>query len=135
LRKKHYAIPFTQFYFMKFNKNKLFPSWLPALIIMLVIFAFSSLPSDSMPSFDWADLLVKKGGHMLGYGLLALAYLYAFKLHSSKLKLAWLFAFLYALTDEFHQSFVVGRYASWLDVGIDSVGAAIALFWANKKIS
>ena len=88
-----------------------------------------------MPSFDWADLIVKKGGHLLGYGLLALTYLYAFKFDTSKIKLAWLFAFLYAITDEFHHSFVLGRYASWLDVGIDGIGAAIALIWANKKTS
>lgn len=94
---------------------------------MIAIFAFSSIPSDSIPSFDWADLLVKKGGHALGYGLLALAYLYAFRLDPAKLKYAWLLAFLYAVSDEFHQSFVPGRYASWVDVLIDSAGAAIAL--------
>ena len=80
-----------------------------------------------MPSFDWADFLVKKGAHALGYGLLALAYLYAFKLSPTKLKIAWVLAFLYAISDEFHQSFVLGRHGSWIDVGIDSAGAAIAL--------
>lgn len=33
----------------------------------------------------------------------------------------------YALTDEFHQSFVPGRDPSWVDVGFDSLGAAIGL--------
>ena len=93
--------------------------------MMLAIFAFSSIPSDSMPSFDWADLSIKKGGHALGYGLLALACLYAFQL--AKLRYAWLLAFLYAISDEYHQSFIMGRYASWVDVMIDSAGAAIAL--------
>ena len=94
---------------------------------MLIIFAFSSIPSDSMPNFNWADLSIKKRGHALGYGLLALTYLYAFRLDPNKLKYAWLLAFLYAISDEFHQSFVPGRYASWVDVLIDSAGAAIAL--------
>ena len=80
-----------------------------------------------MPSFDWADLLVKKGGHALGYGMLALAYFYAFRLNPTKLKYAWVLAFLYAISDEYHQSFVVGRYASWMDVMIDSTGTIIAL--------
>ena len=101
--------------------------------MMLAILAFSSIPSDSMPSFDWADLLVKKGGHALGYGLLALAYLYAYQLDFSKWRFAWALAFLYAISDEYHQSFVAGRYASWIDVLIDSAGAAVALFWARKK--
>ncbi len=116
------------------NFIKKLPEWLPAAILMIAIFAFSSIPSDNMPNFDWADLSIKKGGHALGYGLLALSYLYAFKLSPTKLKLAWLLAFLYAVSDEFHQSFVPGRYASWVDVMIDSAGAAIALFWAKKKL-
>ena len=112
---------------MKFIKNKPFLYWLPALAMMLTIFAFSSIPSDSMPDFNWADLSIKKGGHALGYGLLALTYLYAFRFEASKLKYAWLLAFLYAISDEFHQSFVLGRYASWVDILIDSAGATIAL--------
>lgn len=112
---------------MKIIRRLRLRSWLPALTVMLVIFAFSSIPASSMPSFDWADLSIKKGGHALGYGLLALAYFYAFRLDPVKLKYAWLLAFLYAISDEFHQSFVVGRYASWVDVLIDSAGAAIAL--------
>ncbi len=80
-----------------------------------------------MPEFDWADLFVKKGGHLFGYGLLAFAYIFAFKFDPSKLKLAWLLAIFYAVTDEFHQSFVAGRMASWIDVTIDGTGAALAL--------
>ena len=40
-------------------------------------------------------------------------------------------AVLYAVSDEFHQSFVEGRNGSPLDVGIDTVGAAISarLLW------
>ncbi|MBT3315209.1 MAG: VanZ family protein [Anaerolineae bacterium] len=120
---------------MKLVKKITISLWLPATAMMVAIFVFSSIPSDSMPSFDWADFLVKKGGHMLGYGLLALAYLYAFKLSPTKLKIAWVLAFLYAISDEFHQTFVLGRQGSWMDIAIDSIGATIALLWAKKKIS
>jgi VanZ family protein len=120
---------------MKFIKKITIPLWLPAAAMMLAIFVFSSISSDSMPSFEWADFLVKKGGHALGYGLLALAYLYVFKLSPTKLKIAWVLAFLYAISDEFHQTFVPGRQGSWMDVGIDSAGAAIALLWAKNKIN
>ncbi len=41
---------------------------------MAIIFAFSSTPGKDLPNFGVLDFLVKKGGHMLGYGLLALAY-------------------------------------------------------------
>ena len=53
--------------------------WGPALLMMAVIFAFSSTPSNKLPNFNWADLIVKKGGHALGYGLLALPYLHGLK--------------------------------------------------------
>jgi hypothetical protein len=48
--------------------------WLPALLMMLVIFWFSAQPSSELPVFDWADRIVKKGGHMAGYGLLGFLY-------------------------------------------------------------
>ncbi len=118
---------------LKLNKRKKLPRWLPALVLMLAIFGFSSIPSDVMPTFDWADLIVKKGGHMLGYGLLALSYWYAFRFSPEKMKIAWILALLYAATDEFHQSFVPGRLATVMDVGIDGVGAAIALWWAKRR--
>ena len=86
-----------------------------------------------MPNFGLVDFLVKKGGHALGYGLLALAYLRGLKGESSEivsrqLFIAWVLATLYSATDEFHQSFVPGRHPAVTDVMIDSVGAAIALF-------
>jgi VanZ family protein len=41
--------------------------------------------------------------------------------------LAWLAAAIFAVTDEFHQSFVPSRTASPVDVMIDSCGAMIGL--------
>lgn len=104
--------------------------WFPALIVMLVIFAFSSQPSYSLPSFSGWDSLAKKGGHFIGYGLLALSYLHAFKYDRKRIWLAWLLSVLYAATDEFHQSFVPGRNASIFDVLIfDNLGAVFALWF------
>ena len=101
--------------------------WGPSLFVMLVIFAFSSIPSKEMPNFSWADLIVKKGGHMLGYALLALSYAYGFRSDQKRWWLPWLLAILFSITDEFHQSFVPGRHPSVVDVGIDSTGAGLAL--------
>lgn len=96
-------------------------------MMMLVIFAFSSIPSKEMPNFSWADLIVKKGGHMLGYGVLALSYSYGLKGDQKQWWLSWLLAVLFSMTDEYHQSFVPGRHPSIVDVGIDSIGAGLAL--------
>jgi VanZ family protein len=103
--------------------------WLPALLMMLIIFVASAQPSSALPTFDWADRLVKKGSHILGYALLAISYWRALRFMPKKWPLAWLLAILYAVTDELHQSFVPGRFASVSDVLIfDNLGALLALW-------
>ena len=103
--------------------------WLPAVLIMGLIFWFSSQPSSNLPDFDWADRIVKKGGHMFGYGLLSWAHWYALDMKPNKRWLAWLLTILYAVTDEYHQSFVAGRSASAWDVFVfDNLGALISIW-------
>jgi VanZ family protein len=105
------------------------PRWFPALLVMLAIFSFSSRPASSLPDFLGWDYFIKKTGHMIGYGLLALSYFHLLNYNRERYWLAWLMAMLYALTDEFHQSFVPGRGASIYDVIIfDNLGAIIALW-------
>jgi VanZ family protein len=107
--------------------------WLPALLVMLAIFLFSAQSSSELPNFDWVDWIVKKGGHMTGYALLALSYWRALGFRQGRWWLAWCLAVLYAVTDEFHQSFVPGRSASIWDVLIfDNLGALISLWLLNR---
>ncbi|NLF76938.1 MAG: VanZ family protein [Chloroflexi bacterium] len=119
--------------------------WGPVVGLMLVIFIASAQPknppppgagpvylSGLMPVFEGAaETLVKKGSHVMGYGLLALAFMRAFGLHGHPLRRAAYLALActmgYALTDELHQAFVPGRHASALDIGFDYVGATSAL--------
>jgi VanZ family protein len=111
--------------------NKWISRWGPAVLMMAVIFAASSFPSRSLPRFGSWDWLVKKGGHMLGYGLLAAAYVRGLAWGARptwrQLLAAILLAGLYGATDEFHQSFVPGRGAAAADVAIDTLGAAIGI--------
>lgn len=111
-------------------------AWGPSLLLMVVIFCFSSIPSTSMPGFGLADFLVKKGGHFTGYALLALANLHALGWDRKRWLAAWLLAVLYSASDEFHQSFVPGRNAALMDVAIDALGAGTALLlwsWFRYK--
>ena len=104
--------------------------WIPSILMMGVIFFFSSLPAGLIPSFGEWDLLIKKAGHASGYALLGLAYYFALPPRLSswfRWVLAMILVILFALSDEFHQSFVLGRNSSVIDVGIDAMGAAIAL--------
>ena len=101
--------------------------WLPVLAWMGVIFYFSSIPDLRSP-FEW-DLLYRKLAHAAEY--LVLAVLSARALRGSGLSraaclvLGFLIAAGYAVTDEYHQSFVPGRTASTRDVLIDSTGALL----------
>jgi len=105
----------------------------PAVCMMTVIYYFSSLPASEIPQFYLLDVLIKKAGHMLGYALLSLSTLRALpgKMLKSKYP-AFLIAVLFAVTDEFHQSFVPGRNGTWVDIGIDAIGAGLGLFLADK---
>jgi VanZ family protein len=77
--------------------------------------------------------MVKKGGHMVGYGLLSLVYWRGLGLRSGRQPVAWLLAIAYALTDEFHQTFVPGRHAALIDVALfDNLGAALSLLAYSK---
>ena len=84
------------------------------------------------------DYLVKKSGHMTVYAALGFALWYALEWKIDWRWLAWLIAFLYACTDEFHQIFTPGRHPSAWDVVIfDNVGALISLWaaglWRKRK--
>jgi len=107
--------------------NKFLMKWLPAALMMLAIFLFSA--GSSMEVGDaLVQQVVNKGGHIVGYGMLALSFWRGFEFSGNRRWLAWILAVLYAVTDEFHQSFVPGRFPSMLDVLIyDNLGALIAM--------
>ena len=105
--------------------------WGPAVAIMVIIFIASATPGSDLPKFGVWDFFAKKGGHMLGYALLASAFFHGLnkggRIKKSQFIAAVCLATLYALTDEFHQRFTPGRSPSLRDVGIDTFGAAIGL--------
>lgn len=104
--------------------------WLPSFLLMAIIFGLSSTPSKEMPNFGLVDYLVKKGGHVLGYALLALAYLRG--LNRKHPWLAWTLTIAFAASDEFHQSFVAGRHAALSDVLLfDNLGSLLGLWAAH----
>jgi VanZ family protein len=102
--------------------------WGPVMLMMALIFFFSSLPARDLPSFGVYDFSIKKFGHFLGYALLAPAYLRGMgKRGSLEIAMAWTITLLYAFTDETHQAFVPGRSSSIFDVGVDGIGALAGL--------
>ncbi|MCP4423540.1 MAG: VanZ family protein, partial [Chloroflexi bacterium] len=83
--------------------------WLPPLVWMGIIFFVSGQAKTDVPSFGGWDLLVKKGGHFLAYALLAWLLLRAMGEAERPYLYAFIITVLYAVSDEFHQTFVPGR--------------------------
>jgi len=101
--------------------------------MMMAIFGFSSLPASRIPYFGDLDVLLKKSGHAIGYAMLAVAYYWALPprlARGFRGVLAVTMALLFAMSDEFHQSFVEGRTSTLRDVAIDTAGASVAVFFA-----
>lgn len=120
-------------YLGEFIRTKIF-RWFPAIILMAVIYMASSTPSSGMPNFGWMDFVVKKGAHLFGYGLLANYYLVGIGAQTPRAAiLAWVLTILYAISDEYHQTFVIGRNGTIVDVFIDAAGGGLALMLKNYR--
>ncbi len=106
----------------------------PMIIVMGAIFYLSHQPAEQL---DLPDIpYIDKVGHFLLYAALALTILYV---PSRRLRLtrpelvagaAFVMCVLYGISDEFHQSFIPGRFAGLDDVIADACGAfSVCLFW------
>ncbi len=110
---------------------------LPVIVWASVIFTFSSFPTVSTSNFYLWDFLLKKSAHVIEYGILAtLIYraLVNYEVKKDKAILVAIFlAFLYGVTDEFHQSFVPGRGPKFTDTLIDAFGGWLFVYvFINK---
>lgn len=104
---------------------------------MGLIFWLSSVPqleSDFPPIWD---LVLRKFAHATEFGVLALLWFSALPQKMSlrsRYTVAGVAAVLYAVSDEVHQSFVVGRDGKMVDVAIDTFGILIALGAQYRKL-
>ncbi len=125
--------------------------WLPVILWMGVIFGMSAgtfssehtsrfiapllhflFPWLSPQDMDLIHELIRKAGHVSEYFVLGLLLFRAFHSDSAQ---GWhprwtiytvIGVIIYAVGDEFHQSFVAARGASLVDVGIDSAGGILS---------
>lgn len=128
----------------KTNKN--IYKWIFVVVWVLVIFAFSNMPSevsDKQSDFvinslnfigidiqslvgQLATFLVRKAAHFTEYLVLNILIFNALGENMKfrkKFILAIVLSFFYACTDEFHQTFIPGRDGKFKDVMIDTSGA------------
>jgi len=130
-------------------------AWLPVLVWMFVIFTGSTNAGSSentsrfiAPLLKWLKpdiseaavgaiiLAIRKTAHVAEYAVLAALLWRAVRLAGRsearprswrQAGLALLLSALYAVSDEFHQSFVKSREASVRDVALDTAGASLGL--------
>ncbi len=129
-------------------------AWAPVLVAAAIMFVASAQPklgppdgvdpltlyfSGMLPVFPglW-EPLIKKSAHLLAFGVFALLALRALLACGCPLRsaayLAIVCAVAYAFIDELHQSFVPGRIASGVDIGIDFIGATLFTLFARRAI-
>ena len=109
--------------------------WLPPFLLMGVIFAYSA-QSNLNSGLGTIDFIGRKIVHMSEYALLCFLWwrwLRTLISANSAPFVAFAIAVTYSATDEFHQHFVAGRHGTPVDVGIDAVGAAIAVYLIRTR--
>lgn len=122
-----------------------------ALAWMALIWWLSSRPGDDAPA-SFPGSLFTNGGHVPLFGFLALWFLLVLpreerpssgrawpRLDRTRLLGVVLAVLAYGIVDEWHQSTIEGRTASWLDVATDTTaalwvcGVAGAVQWAPAR--
>lgn len=113
--------------------------WLPVLLVMVFIFYTSSIPGKNIPLvFSFQEIAF----HFSVYLLLAWYFSRALKNTYSDITVfkvvffTLVFGVIYAISDEWHQSFVPYRDVSSSDVFVDSIGSfmgGLAYGFRNDK--
>ncbi|MBN1841424.1 MAG: VanZ family protein [Deltaproteobacteria bacterium] len=105
-----------------------------SLLITSLIVWLSSIPDRSLPgSGSLSKQIICNLAHIPAHALLTLLWLKSFVgtrlgKHSFEVNsLVLVGLVLFAISDEFHQSFVPGRTASFMDIGLDLIGILCGL--------
>jgi VanZ family protein len=112
--------------------------WAPALAWMAVIFRLSAIPGSNLPG-HFSSL-----GHFVVYAIFGMLLVFALQPRrqpAQVIAIAVFIATVYAVSDEYHQSFVPMRTPDVADWGVDTLGAfagaaaaALAVRWrASRK--
>jgi len=122
---------------MKFTeKLKL---WLPVIAWCGIIFSFSAMEINKTQEFYWWDFVVKKTIHVIEYAVLYWLFYQAISKQQNNKKgilaiISFIFSLTYALSDEWHQTFIPGRHGTLRDIGFDWLGMLLSWLYIRKKI-
>ncbi len=103
----------------------------PAFFWALLIFILSHQQMLPSLSLSTTDFLFKKAAHIFVYAVLYILLIEGFGKLGLKFNKIWfkalIICFLYAVSDELHQSTVSGRTGAIRDVGYDMLGAGLVI--------
>jgi VanZ family protein len=115
--------------------------FLPPVLWMLAIYAVSSLntlPGPQTGEVVWWDFILKKTAHMIEYGILFYLWQRALNWNKPEKNKAYfvsaVIVFIFAVSDEYHQSLTPGRNPRFYDVGFDMLGAGLMYLKLRKWI-
>jgi len=101
------------------------------ILYLIIIFYFSSIPVPKLLK-NKPDVLL----HFIEYGFLSfLFYIHYTEFFRKKIRVetilfVLIFILLFAISDEYHQSFVPGRYSDIKDVIVDFIGASFIIIFS-----
>lgn len=109
-------------------------AWLPVILWAALIFHFSSGTIPLASTVFWQDFAVKKTGHVILFGVLAILIYRGLRTSGIDRKKAAIWAVVlaavYGATDEYHQMFTQGRGSRVQDAFIDAGGATLVILAA-----
>jgi len=99
------------------------------LVWLAIIYFFSTLPGGGTPA-DFLTGVARKIAHLVEFALLMFLFYKVLRLSfketfSQAVLIGIACSVLYAMSDEFHQLFVAGRFGTFRDVIIDSFGILV----------
>ncbi|PIU83110.1 MAG: hypothetical protein COS68_05800 [Elusimicrobia bacterium CG06_land_8_20_14_3_00_38_11] len=111
--------------------------WLPVFVWGYIIYYLSDIPGLGTGLGIW-DLILRKGAHITEYFILTILLIRAFRRSFRmpfKFLIFWpsVISFLYAISDEYHQSFIKNRCGTLWDVLVDTVGILLVVYLYIKK--
>ena len=135
------SLPASSAYCMSAAPSRLYIA-LP-LLIMGALYVLSSLPGTPLPDdpalyavFYWVPPSLQNTLHIPAYAALAWAWFWALgawlQVPLARVIGACAVTSTYGMLDEWHQSFVPGRYATLTDVTLDVAGAVLGVWLAAR---
>ncbi|MFH0907000.1 MAG: VanZ family protein [bacterium] len=123
---------------MLYKRNNIIKNWFLVLVWAGFIFFLSNQPDlkSSLPG-QW-DFILRKLAHISEYAILFFLLTRALFGHQISRKKVFVLSVAlsigYAISDEYHQSFIQGRHGSAQDVLIDSAGVFLSAWLNTRKI-